>query len=374
MTSPIETARERLALDLTEIEDRHNAVSVRVFHDGDQNDWSVRYLGDTARDARALLADHDAQAQRIGELEGALRGVLDESGTLIVMAIREPSDEDRLGGWKRVITVARQVMTPTYQQPPQGDRVSPPEGWVLVPRQRLAAAVTALLDAAKNAGIGTRAFAKEIEGYLAALPPAHPVKADVERLVPTLSQAELDSVVSDANLYNYMREVAEANGFESITDAITKAVAAERLVKALDEVKPACVLGCEGVCGKRYDNEELCCIARVALAPFAPVGGDTTTASADGNGLPEDQINWKAEWEAACSARLVLHRAARDLIDQRFSTYRAGNGRDVGVQDENGEKVWLVPHDPMYALEALLDGPAALTTPSQADATQEKDQ
>lgn len=42
-----------------------------------------------------------------------------------------------------------------------------------------------------------------------------------------------------------------------------------KALKALDEVKPACVLGCEGVCGKRYENEELCCIARVALAPFA---------------------------------------------------------------------------------------------------------
>lgn len=47
-----------------------------------------------------------------------------------------------------------------------GMREALEEGWVLVPRQRLAAAVSTLLDAAADAGIGTREFANEIAGYL----------------------------------------------------------------------------------------------------------------------------------------------------------------------------------------------------------------
>lgn len=49
-----------------------------------------------------------------------------------------------------------------------------------------------------------------------------------------------------------------------------------------------------------------------------------------------------------------LQAAASDVLAQRFSTYRAGNGRQVGVQDDSGEKVWLVPHEPLDALEAAL--------------------
>jgi|GEM_PF-6563020 len=48
--------------------------------------------------------------------------------------------------------------------------------------------------------------------------------------------------------------------------------------------------------------------------------------------------------------------AARDLIASRSDTYRAGNNRQVGIQDESGEKMWIVPFDEMVALEvALLD-------------------
>lgn len=52
-----------------------------------------------------------------------------------------------------------------------------------------------------------------------------------------------------------------------------------------------------------------------------------------------------------------LREAAQDVINQRFSTYRGRGGREIGVQDDNGEKVWLVPHDPLYALEAALQAP-----------------
>lgn len=49
-----------------------------------------------------------------------------------------------------------------------------------------------------------------------------------------------------------------------------------------------------------------------------------------------------------------MRAAACSLIAARFSTFKAKNGRDVGVQDTNGEKMWLVPFDEMAALERAM--------------------
>lgn len=46
--------------------------------------------------------------------------------------------------------------------------------------------------------------------------------------------------------------------------------------------------------------------------------------------------------------------AARDLVASKFETYKAGNYRQVSIQDENGEKCWIVPFDEMFALEAAI--------------------
>ena len=46
--------------------------------------------------------------------------------------------------------------------------------------------------------------------------------------------------------------------------------------------------------------------------------------------------------------------AARNLIASRSSTFKARNGRDVGIQDDSGEKMWIVPFDEMLELEAAL--------------------
>lgn len=44
---------------------------------------------------------------------------------------------------------------------------------------------------------------------------------------------------------------------------------------------------------------------------------------------------------------------AKEILEQIFSTYRARNGRDVGIEDDNGEKVWLLPDDGYHRLRAL---------------------
>ncbi|MBD3844289.1 hypothetical protein IED13_01165 [Bosea sp. SSUT16] len=63
--------------------------------------------------------------------------------------------------------------------------------------------------------------------------------------------------------------------------------------------------------------------------------------------------------EAFANANLAaaapdLVEAAKDVIASRSSTYKARNGRSVGIQDDSGEMVWLVPFGQMALLEAAL--------------------
>ncbi len=47
--------------------------------------------------------------------------------------------------------------------------------------------------------------------------------------------------------------------------------------------------------------------------------------------------------------------AAKALIASRSSTYKARNGREVGIEDESGEKMWIVPFNEMDELEAAIE-------------------
>ena len=61
------------------------------------------------------------------------------------------------------------------------------------------------------------------------------------------------------------------------------------------------------------------------------------------------------ELERVNAIRTRIHLAAKELIESKESTYRARNGRDVGIEDESGEKCWIVPFDKMDALIAALE-------------------
>ncbi len=71
--------------------------------------------------------------------------------------------------------------------------------------------------------------------------------------------------------------------------------------------------------------------------------------------LADDPI---AAWNRRADTRPApvegLLEAAKAVRDERFSTYRAKNGREVGIEDDNGEMVWLVDHETMHALDAAL--------------------
>lgn len=62
-------------------------------------------------------------------------------------------------------------------------------------------------------------------------------------------------------------------------------------------------------------------------------------------------------------AQVGLIAAARNLIAVRFDAYKAGNGRRVSIEGDDGEKCWIVPFEAMAGLEA------ALSTSLPEDAT-----
>lgn len=61
------------------------------------------------------------------------------------------------------------------------------------------------------------------------------------------------------------------------------------------------------------------------------------------------------ELERVVARWRALGLAAKEVIEQRQSTFRAKNGRDVGIEDEGGEKMWIVPFEAIAALESALD-------------------
>lgn len=52
-----------------------------------------------------------------------------------------------------------------------------------------------------------------------------------------------------------------------------------------------------------------------------------------------------------------LEQAARNLIANRFDTYKARNGRKCSIEGDDGEKCWIVSFDDMAELEAALPTP-----------------
>jgi len=49
-----------------------------------------------------------------------------------------------------------------------------------------------------------------------------------------------------------------------------------------------------------------------------------------------------------------MREAIETAVQLRFDTYRAGNGRQVGIEGDDGEKCWIIPHDAMHGLETAL--------------------
>ncbi|MEZ2220715.1 hypothetical protein [Rhizobium sp. RCC_161_2] len=50
--------------------------------------------------------------------------------------------------------------------------------------------------------------------------------------------------------------------------------------------------------------------------------------------------------------------AAKDVVSSKVSNFKARNGKMVGIQDDAGEKMWIVPFDEMFELESALSAPS----------------
>ncbi|MEE9906699.1 hypothetical protein LWV33_03190 [Brucella intermedia] len=65
-----------------------------------------------------------------------------------------------------------------------------------------------------------------------------------------------------------------------------------------------------------------------------------------------DAIRSLSSPDHADAGKLV--NAARNLIANRFDTYKARNGKLCSIEGDDGEKCWIVPFDDMAELEAAL--------------------
>lgn len=80
------------------------------------------------------------------------------------------------------------------------------------------------------------------------------------------------------------------------------------------------------------------------------------------NGV-QDYLRSNAEWNIGAEidrCRAIeadnrrLREAAKQVLDRMSSTYKARNGREVGVQGDDGEKCWIVHSDDIEALRAAI--------------------
>ena len=87
-------------------------------------------------------------------------------------------------------------------------------------------------------------------------------------------------------------------------------------------------------------------------------GGNITTYSTDPRAIAISEYPFSADQPATPQPGTVAQaEKLREVLDMIFSTYRAKNGRDVGIEDDMGEKVWLLSDDGYQILRAL-SGPA----------------
>jgi hypothetical protein len=63
----------------------------------------------------------------------------------------------------------------------------------------------------------------------------------------------------------------------------------------------------------------------------------------------ENYEEWLKTFERKKHLDAVID-AAREVDNSKFDTYKARNGRDCGIEDQSGEKCFIVPHEPILKL------------------------
>jgi hypothetical protein len=120
---------------------------------------------------------------------------------------------------------------------------------------------------------------------------------------------------------------------------------------------------CNDTFGKSADFRRFNAAAREALPALLAENEKLRT---DANNLFVSLQNETLEWQksngaliervtAAEAERDRLRAASKSVLDNMFLTWRARNGRNVGVQSDDGEKCWIVHSDDIEALRAALE-------------------
>lgn len=103
-----------------------------------------------------------------------------------------------------------------------------------------------------------------------------------------------------------------------------------------------------------------------ALAQDALIGRLSNRNASDNLYKAADEIR---RLQSALDAQARLIEEAREVlqsfVDRKFDTYReTDDGRPVGIQDDNGEKCWIIDHEVVGQIEHLLT-----TLPAKGGAT-----
>jgi hypothetical protein len=101
------------------------------------------------------------------------------------------------------------------------------------------------------------------------------------------------------------------------------------------------------------------------MTPLSRTGGEIELARAENARSDSCNIS-KREL-------LALREAAKRVIAEKFSTFKARNGRDVGIEDDSGEKCWIIGHEAIGQLEYILGvdlTPEEIAAQAKADASE----
>ena len=63
---------------------------------------------------------------------------------------------------------------------------------------------------------------------------------------------------------------------------------------------------------------------------------------------------WQAATEQSQKEIAELEACLHEIVNKSFTTYKAKNGKEVGIEDDSGEMCYIVPHEPIISAEHLV--------------------
>lgn len=109
---------------------------------------------------------------------------------------------------------------------------------------------------------------------------------------------------------------------------------------------------------------------RTLIAEREGLAGEVDRQQGEIEDLQASADTWLAEHKMSSSKLAALEEASGDLLKSMSSIFKSRNGREVGIEADDGEKCWIVHSDQIEALRALLHPAVPVETEAQADQPQ----